>query len=266
MLRRKSSSPGNGSGGSGKVTFLYAAQNCCSASLQGDSEQANSGDLQLACACMAQASAGEMEAVARFFKHELAAANRPKPVLLLVLNVLNALVGFGVREFSLAVIKGANALLGELEALTHVSDGDVANRAAEILQVWNAQFRADRQLAFRIEVRSSEEEDMFMQTELARFDTLLSSLEDELSKTSNSKQLEQNALVSELVRACDRIGPELRSMIELSSQDLLTRLLEMNDRLLRAIALHRDIASRAPETYNPFDDPQVLAQVFRPRQ
>jgi hypothetical protein len=64
---------------------------------------------------------------------------------------------------------------------------------------------------------------------------------------------------------CNAIGPELRSMIELSAHDTdaLDLLLEINDRLLQGIALHAQIAQTLPEEGNPFDDPHIMAQAMQ---
>jgi hypothetical protein len=130
----------------------------------------------------------------------------------------------------------------------------------------------------------SSRETAFLRKDFDQFDSVLSSLEQELKTCRDSADLHENALVPELVRECDKIGPQLRTMIEIVTrasheEDALAPLLDMNDRLLRAITTYQSIGATPPQprviaatkpvysptgsnTYNPFDDEHVLTEIF----
>jgi hypothetical protein len=118
----------------------------------------------------------------------------------------------------------------------------------------------------------SSEDTEWMRKDFDQFEVLITCLDTELNRCADSKELEENALIPELVAACDKIGPQLRSMIEIishtSKEDpaALKPLLEMNDRLLRVFEKQKEVAQRAPKprevAYNPFDDHALLAQVL----
>ena len=138
----------------------------------------------------------------------------------------------------------------------------------------------------------SSEETNWLRKDFDQFDQMLGTLEEEINRCKDSRDIEQNALIPELVAQCSKIGPQLRSMIEIVSAtngddpDSLTPLLEMNDRLLKLIEKHAVLSSTQPsvtrrteedytpfsgidwsqpkqeEPYNPFEDREVMSQVF----
>lgn len=107
-------------------------------------------------------------------------------------------------------------------------------------------------------------DDSWIRSEFEQFDRVLTNMESELKSTPDSAALAQNSLLSELAVECQKIGPQLQSMIEIVSTSTaganLQLLLDLNERLLTSMDNYHRIESIP--AYNPFDDETVMSQVF----
>ena len=185
----------------------------------------------------------ELDSASNLIRHEL---NTKRNVQ--VLSALDELSQKGTREFNLALIRGQHGILADLAAMASHEHP----LAREIIERWHRDFQGEFDLV------EHDEERIWMRRETARYTSLLDSLETELGVASEDTE---NILIVELVRECNKIGPQLRSMIELSAGDeeMTTLLIGLNDRLCRVIARHREWGQRT----NPFDDAKLMRGLSR---
>jgi len=98
----------------------------------------------------------------------------------------------------------------------------------------------------------------WLQKDFDQFESSLDMLEAELSSAHDAEEVKANELIPELVQNCEKIGPQLRSMIEIVSatannQECLIPLLEMNDRLIRLMNNYKKLLETLAEAINPFE-------------
>lgn len=116
----------------------------------------------------------------------------------------------------------------------------------------------------------SSNETQHLRKDFDGFDQLLRLFHGELEAANDCRDLEANALIPDIMAELDRMGPQLRSMIEIVTNvsagdaEIVTPLLEMNDRYVFLLERYTDIQKTKPSSvlHNPFDDEHVVVEAI----